>query len=100
MVEGMNATERAYELLGGEGYEALCLEVLCTGGTLVQDREFLLAFRVENGVAHVLFACGDLKKILHFAKANKEVFGYERACWVRSLVGKHADMRVYDIDKL
>lgn len=96
----MSATQRAYELLGGEGYEALCLEVLCTGGTLVQNADYLLAFRVERGVANVLFACGDLKKILHFAKANKEVFGYERACWVRSLVGKHADMRVYDIDKL
>ena len=96
----MNATEQAYGLLGGQGFEAMCLEVLCTGGTLVQDRDFLLAFRVEDGVAHVLFACGNLRRILCFARANREVFGYERACWVRSLVGKHADMRFYDIDRL
>lgn len=96
----MNATQQAYELLGEEGYSAMCLEVFSTHGTLVQAGDFLLAFRVEHGVAHVLFACGDLKRILHFARANKAVFGYERACWVRSLVGKHADMRVYDIDRL
>ncbi len=96
----MNATEQAYALLGGEGYEAMCLEVLCTGGTMVQDDAFMLCFRVEDGVAHVLFACGDLRKILRFARANKGVFGYERACWVRSLVGKHSDMRFYDIDRL
>ena len=96
----MNATEQAYALLGGECYEAMCLEVLCTGGTMVQDDAFMLCFRVEDGVAHVLFACGDLRKILRFARANKGVFGYERACWVRSLVGKHADMRFYDIDRL
>ena len=96
----MNAVEQAYGLLGAERFEGLCLEVLCTGGTLVQDSEFMIGFRVEDGVAHVLFACGDLRKILRFARANKGVFGYDRACWVRSLVGKHEDMRIYDIDRL
>lgn len=96
----MNATEQAYGILGAEQYEALCIELLCTGGTMVQDKEFVLAFRVEHGVARVLFACGNLKKILRFAKANGSVFGYARASWVRSLVGKHADERVYDIDRL
>lgn len=96
----MNATEQAYELLGEDGYTALCLEVLRTHGTLVQSEEFLLAFRVEHGVAHVLFACGELKMIIRFARANKAVFGYRRASWVRSLVGKHEDLRTYDIDRL
>lgn len=96
----MNATEQAYGLLGEDGYTALCLEVISTHGTLVQDSEFLLAFRVEHGVAHVLFACGSLKKILRFARENKGVFGYTRASWVRSLVGKHENLRTYDIDRL
>ncbi|MBQ5665547.1 MAG: hypothetical protein IIV41_06755 [Akkermansia sp.] len=96
----MNATEQAYGLLGEDGYTALCLEVISTHGTLVQDKEFMLAFRVEHGVAHVLFACGNLKKILRFAHQNKGVFGYTRASWVRSLVGKHEDLRTYDIDRL
>ena len=96
----MNAVEQAYGLLGAERFEGLCLEVLCTGGTLVQDSEFMIGFVVQDRVAHVLFACGDLRRIIRFAKANKGVFGYERACWVRSLVGKHEDMRFYDIDRL
>lgn len=96
----MNPTQQAYELLGEDAYTALCLEVLCTGGTLVQSEEFMLAFRVEHGVAHVLFACGSLKKILRFARENKGVFGYTRASWVRSLVGKHEDLRTYYIDRL
>ena len=96
----MNATERAYELLGEDGYTSLCLEVISTHGTMVQDSEFLLAFRVEHGVAHVLFACGSLKQILRFARENKAVFGYTRASWERSLVGKHSDMRFYDINRL
>lgn len=96
----MNATEQAYELLGEVGYEGLCLEVLCKGGTLVQDKEFMIAFRVEDGVADVLFACGDLRRIVVFAKANKGVFGYDRASWVRSLVGKREVKRVYDIERL
>lgn len=100
MADGLNATARAWEMLGSERYEELCSAVLCLGGTMVQDEDFMLVFKVSDRVAEVLFACGDLRKILRFARANKGVFGYERACWVRSLVGKHADARVYDIDRL
>lgn len=100
MADGLNATARAWEMLGAERYEELCSAVLCLGGTMVQDEDFMLVFKVSDRVAEVLFACGDLRRIIRFAKANKRVFGYDHASWVRSLVGKRADARVYDIDRL
>lgn len=96
----MNATEQAYELLGADGYEAMCLEVLCTGGTMVQDKEFLAAWRMEGDVAHVLFACGNLRKLREFARALAGVYGCRRMCWVRRLVGKREEMKFYDIERI
>lgn len=99
-MSGVNATQQAYNMLGAERYEAMCLELLCTGGTLIQDDAFLLAFRVEDGVARVLFACGDIKKIMLFAREGGRIFGFDRASWSRSLVGKRSDERIYNVERL
>lgn len=99
----MNASTEAYEWLERKDaglYEGLVASVLSMGATLVQDAEFVLAYKVEEGEAHVLFAYGNLRKIIKFAHANAGIWGVERVLWERSLCGKHKKINVYNLNKL
>lgn len=96
----MNATRQAYDFLEAhrEGsYEELCCAVLELGGYMVQTPGYFVAFVVQAQVAHVLFACGDLRGLLAFARAAVWLYGVRRLRWERSLVGKHAGCHEYDI---
>lgn len=103
MAEKMNASAEAYEWLEAHepgSYERLVGYALGSGGAMVQAPEFLLVFRVEDGCAHVLFAYGSMKKLLLFARRGTQIFGYDRASWERSLVGKRAGLKIYKINQL
>lgn len=96
----MNAVQQAYEMLGDENFTGLLMEVQHRGGWTIQGATFFLAFVPTDGCAEVLFACGNLREIIRFARANQSVFGCERARWCRSLVGKHAGYNTYKINDL
>ncbi len=99
----MNATHQAYEHLEGqhEGlYGELIEHVLDRGGYLIQSPRYFVAYYVEDGVAHVLYACGSMKELLRFARDNAASMGVEHIGWERSLVGKHKSYNIYSMDKL
>lgn len=98
-----DATEQAYRMLEEHRagmYEELVGYVLLHGGVLVQSRLMFAAFVVEDGVAHVLFACGCLPALMKYAEVNAVLYGYTKVSWERSLVGKHRETKVYDLKKL
>lgn len=99
----MNASAEAYEWLEAKGegmYERMVGEVLASDGVLVQAPDFLLAVIIEGRCGHVIFAYGDLRKMVLFAKANASVWGVDKVAWERCLVGKHKDTKIYKINKL
>ncbi len=95
---------QAYEFLEAAepgGYERMLNDLYDCGGTLVENPEFFLAFVVRERVAMVVFACGNLRKLLAFAHANKAVFGYEAVEWARQLCGnKHKSFHRYSMKQL
>lgn len=103
MAAKMNASAEAYEWLEGRepgSYERLVGYALGSGGVMVQAPEFFLVFCVEDGCAHILFAYGSIGKMMRYVKRVADVFGYDRASWERSLVGKHEGRRTYKVNKL
>lgn len=99
----MNAAVAAWDWLEAKEpglYEGMVASVLEQGATLVQDADFLLAFKAEGGCAHVLFAYGSLRKIVAFAHANAGVWGYERVSWERTLCGKRNRTNIYKLNRL
>lgn len=96
----MNAGVRAWELLGEDDYTRLLEAVLGRGGVVVQSPSFFLAFVVEDATAVVWFACGELRELLGFARANAAVFGFSRVGWNREWAGKHRQMNFYSIEQL
>lgn len=99
----MSASSDAYNWLEQqeEGlYERLIAHVLDVNGVLVQAADFVLAFKAEAGCAYVIFAYGNLRRIVKFARQNASVWGCDRVSWERSMVGKHRKINIYNINKL
>lgn len=99
----MSASGEAYDWLEAKEvglYQRMVAHVLDVGGVLVQAEDFVLAFTVESGCAYVIFAYGNLRRMVRFARQNAAVWGCNRVSWERIMVGKHARTNVYKINKL
>ncbi len=98
------ATALAYNFLEAQApgkYVETINDVLDCGGVIVQHPEFFLTFVVRDRVARVVFACGNMRRLLAFAHTNAELFGYDYVEWARQLCGsKHQDYKRYSMKRL
>lgn len=100
---GMNAGCEAYAFLEARytgGYSQLVQDVLNAEGVLIQEPRAFIAAVVQGEVAHVIFACGDLPRVMRHAVALAPVFGFSRVRWERELCGKRKGCKVYTIEQL
>lgn len=99
----MNASDKAYDFLEEfytGGYCQLVEDVLNARGLLVQDDDMFGAAVIRDGECHVIFACGNLRKLLRFCLAVSGLYGVERVKWERTLCGKHEESRTYTLEQL
>ena len=101
----MDAISQAWEVLERNfrergGYEGYLLALSAAGGVLVQDRDAVIMFVVEDGCAHVWFACGRLERLMEFAVCNARVWGYDRLRWERTLDGRSTPPMEFSIKRL
>ncbi len=99
----MSAVRQAFAFLEANhegGYESLVDEVYCRGGVLVETPEFFLAFVVQERVAEVIFACGNLRRLLGWAHANRDFFVFDAVEWTREICGKHTQKHRYSMNSL
>lgn len=99
----MNIPQRAFEFLEAHregGYTGLICEIFEADGVIVQTPEFFLAFIVRSRVAHIVFACGSVRRMLEWAHANAGFFAADAVEWTREIVGKHCAVHRYDFKTL
>lgn len=96
----MHATAQAFRFLEDHAtysYEELCAAVLDAGGYMVQTPDYFVAFTVCEREALVLFACGNLRGLIAYARMAGKLYGFDRVTWTRSLVNKRVDYKTYDL---
>lgn len=99
----MNAIDQAYEFAEAHyagGYQGLIEYIFGAGGHIVETPEIFIAAFIEDGVCHVVFAAGDLKRIFGFCAAVHEFFHFDKVCWERQLAGRNSKTKFYTIDQI
>lgn len=99
----MNACGMAYEYLNARytgGYVQLVQDVLDAGGVLIQEPAAFLACLIAGEECHVIFGCGEVRRMMQFAAACAPVYGYTRVRWEREICGKHKTSSIYTIEQL